>query len=68
MTDPNITFAGKVAFGYPAGVQQGAQDVESSHQEQPAERRVRHGVDPSFSDGIVQRRNGRTQAETDENA
>ena len=65
-TDPNITFAGKVAFGDTAGVEQGAEDVEGSLEDQPTQRRVRHGVHPALGHRVVHGRDGSAQTETDE--
>lgn len=60
---PNIKLSREDAFWDPDSVDDGAKDVEESHEHQPAQRRLVDGVPEPVRYNVVQRRDNTAQSQ-----
>lgn len=51
--EPNITFSGEPSFGHPQGVEEGSQNVQQTHQDQPAETSLGDFTEPTLHQDVV---------------
>lgn len=61
--EPDVALAREPAFRHPQRVQQSAHYVEQAHEDQPAQRRLTHAVEPSLHDAVVDGGNDAAQSE-----